>query len=46
MMRKMLEYAAENGIGAQVETLPMSEVNAAVAKVRNNEARYRMVLCL
>jgi uncharacterized zinc-type alcohol dehydrogenase-like protein len=43
-IRAMLAFAAEHGIAAQVEKAPMSEVNAAVQRVRENRARYRMVL--
>jgi uncharacterized zinc-type alcohol dehydrogenase-like protein len=46
-IREMLAFAAEHGIGAQVEVAAMrdaGEVNAAVQRVRENKARYRMVL--
>jgi uncharacterized zinc-type alcohol dehydrogenase-like protein len=43
-IRAMLAFAAEHGIGAEVETVPMAEVNAAIARVRQNRVRYRMVL--
>ena len=43
-IREMLSFAAEHRIGAQVETAPMAEVNAAVERVRKNAVRYRMVL--
>ena len=43
-IREMLAFAAEHGIGAQVETTPMAEVNAALQRVRENRVRYRMVL--
>jgi len=43
-IREMLVFAAEHGIRAQVETAPLSEVNSAVQRVRENRARYRMVL--
>jgi alcohol/geraniol dehydrogenase (NADP+) len=43
-MREMLAFAAEHGIGAQVETVPMAEVNTALQRVRDNRVRYRMVL--
>lgn len=44
IINAMLKFAALHNIGAVVETLPMSEVNTALDKVRNNQARYRMVL--
>jgi alcohol/geraniol dehydrogenase (NADP+) len=43
-IREMLAFAAEHRIGAEIETSPMSEVNAALQRVRGNEVRYRMVL--
>jgi uncharacterized zinc-type alcohol dehydrogenase-like protein len=43
-IRDTLAFAAEHGIGAQVETAPMTEVNAALQRVRENRVRYRMVL--
>jgi alcohol/geraniol dehydrogenase (NADP+) len=43
-IRQMLAFASEHGIGAQVETAPMAEANAALARVRENRVRYRMVL--
>jgi uncharacterized zinc-type alcohol dehydrogenase-like protein len=44
MIRETLSFAAEHGIGAQVETAPLHEVNAAIQRVRANQVRYRMVL--
>jgi uncharacterized zinc-type alcohol dehydrogenase-like protein len=44
IIREMLTFAAEHRIGAQVETTPMAQVNAAVQRVRENRVRYRMVL--
>jgi uncharacterized zinc-type alcohol dehydrogenase-like protein len=43
-IRQMLDFAARHGIKAQTEVMPMSEVNAAIERVRRNQARYRMVL--
>ena len=43
-IREMLAFAAHHRIGATVELMPMSQVNAALDKVRSNRARYRMVL--
>jgi uncharacterized zinc-type alcohol dehydrogenase-like protein len=43
-MREMLVFAAEAGIAAQVETVPMDRVNEAIQRVRDNRVRYRMVL--
>ena len=44
MIREMLDFAARHGIEARIELAPMSEVNAALDKLRENRARYRMVL--
>lgn len=43
-MREMLDFAARHQIGAQVEVLPMTDVNAAIARLRRNDVRYRFVL--
>jgi uncharacterized zinc-type alcohol dehydrogenase-like protein len=43
-MREMLDFAARHGVGAQVETLPMNEVNTALDRLRRNDVRYRFVL--
>jgi D-arabinose 1-dehydrogenase-like Zn-dependent alcohol dehydrogenase len=43
-MREMLDFAALHGVGAQVETLPMSDVNTALDRLRRNDVRYRFVL--
>jgi uncharacterized zinc-type alcohol dehydrogenase-like protein len=39
-----LAFAAEHGIGAQVEAMGLADVNRAIERVRKNEVRYRMVL--
>lgn len=41
---EMLEFAARHNISAQTELMPMSQVNEAIAKLKENKARYRMVL--
>ena len=43
-IREMLAFAARHGIHAQTEIAPLDEAEAAVDRVRNNQARYRMVL--
>lgn len=43
-IREMLTFAKEHSIGAQVETAPVAQVNSALQRVRENRARYRMVL--
>jgi uncharacterized zinc-type alcohol dehydrogenase-like protein len=44
MMRAMLSFAQEQGITPTVELMPMSQVNEAIQKVKENKARYRIVL--
>ncbi len=41
---EMLEFAARHGIEAQVELMPMYQVNEAIDRIRANQARYRIVL--
>jgi len=43
-MRAMLSFAQEHGITPMVELMPMSQVNSALQKVKENKARYRIVL--
>ncbi len=43
-MEEMLRLAATHRITAQVEVMPMAEVNAAIERVCANQARYRVVL--
>jgi uncharacterized zinc-type alcohol dehydrogenase-like protein len=43
-IQEMLEFAARHNITAMTEVMPMSEVNQAIAKLKDNKARYRMVL--
>jgi len=43
-MRKMLTFAAQHKIAPMVELMPMSQVNEAIKRVRQNKARYRIVL--
>ena len=40
----MLDFAREHNIKPKVEIMPAHEVNEAIMKVRNNSARYRVVL--
>ncbi len=44
MMREMLSFAQQHGITPMVELMPMSQVNEALQKVKQNKARYRIVL--
>lgn len=43
-MREMLEFAARHGVRARINQLPMRQADLAIAKLRRNQARYRMVL--
>ena len=43
-MRAMLSFAQEHGITPLVELMPMSQVNVALQKVKQGQARYRIVL--
>jgi uncharacterized zinc-type alcohol dehydrogenase-like protein len=43
-MREMLSFAKEHNIMPKVELMPMTEVNEAIQKVREKNARYRIVL--
>jgi len=43
-MREMLSFAQEHDIIPKVELMSMSEVNEAILKVKENKARYRIVL--
>jgi uncharacterized zinc-type alcohol dehydrogenase-like protein len=44
MMPEMLSFAQEHRIKPRIELLPMSEVNEAIRRLRENQARYRIVL--
>lgn len=43
-MREMLDFSARHGVVAQTEAVPFDQINAALDRVRRNEARYRVVL--
>jgi alcohol/geraniol dehydrogenase (NADP+) len=43
-MQEMLEFAQERNIVPKVELMPMSQVREAIQRVRENQARYRIVL--
>jgi alcohol/geraniol dehydrogenase (NADP+) len=43
-IREMLEFAARHGITAQTEVMPMSAVNQAIARLKENKVHYRIVL--
>jgi uncharacterized zinc-type alcohol dehydrogenase-like protein len=44
MMRAMLSFAQEHLIKPMVELMPMSHVNEAIQKLKENRVRYRIVL--
>jgi uncharacterized zinc-type alcohol dehydrogenase-like protein len=43
-MREMLSFAQNHGIVPEVEIMPMAQVNEAIRRLKENQARYRMVL--
>ena len=43
-IEEMFRFAALHDIRTAVEVVPMDQVNGAMARVRSNKARYRMVL--
>jgi uncharacterized zinc-type alcohol dehydrogenase-like protein len=43
-MREMLSFAQAQGIAPQVEQMAMAHVNDAIRRVKENRARYRIVL--
>lgn len=42
--REMLEFCAEHGIVADVEVLPIAEVNECFDRLARGDVRYRFVL--
>jgi uncharacterized zinc-type alcohol dehydrogenase-like protein len=43
-MREMLSFAQAHDIAPWIELMPMSQVNQAIQKLKENKARYRIVL--
>ena len=43
-MREMLSFAQEHGVTPRIEQLPMADVNDAIRRLKENRARYRIVL--
>jgi len=43
-MKEMLRFAQDSGIKPMIELMPMTQVNKAIQRVRENKARYRIVL--
>jgi uncharacterized zinc-type alcohol dehydrogenase-like protein len=44
VIREMLSFAARLNVKPQIERMPMSEANAALTRLRQNQVRYRVVL--
>ncbi len=44
MMGEMLSFAQEHSIRSRIELMPMARVNEAIERVKENKARYRIVL--
>ena len=44
MMSEMLSFAQAQGIKPKIELMPMSKVNEAIQRLREKQARYRIVL--
>jgi uncharacterized zinc-type alcohol dehydrogenase-like protein len=44
--QELLDFCGEHGITADVEVLPVAEVNEALDRLRRNDVRYRFVLDL
>ncbi|MBL8322858.1 MAG: zinc-binding dehydrogenase, partial [Acinetobacter sp.] len=43
-LRQLLQFAARKNIAPQIELYPMSQINAAIARLHSGQARYRIVL--
>ena len=43
-MREMLQFAQKHNIKPMIELMPMTRVNEAIQRVKENKARYRIVL--
>jgi uncharacterized zinc-type alcohol dehydrogenase-like protein len=44
VIREMLRFVTRHGIAPQVQRMPMSEANAGLTRLRQNQVRYRLVL--
>jgi uncharacterized zinc-type alcohol dehydrogenase-like protein len=42
--QEMLDFCAEHGIAAEIETIRMDEINAAYARMLKSDVRYRFVI--
>jgi cinnamyl-alcohol dehydrogenase len=43
-LQEMLDFAAEKGVKAMIEKIPISYVNEALARLQKNDVRYRFVV--
>ncbi|MEA3327375.1 MAG: NAD(P)-dependent alcohol dehydrogenase [Chloroflexota bacterium] len=43
-MREMLQFAQAHAVQPMIELMPMSQVNEAIERLKQNKARYRIVL--
>ena len=43
-IREMLSFAQDQGVTPRIEQLPMADVNDAIGRLKENRARYRIVL--
>ncbi len=43
-LMKMLEFCARHNITPEIESFAMSDINAAIARLKSGQARYRIVL--
>ncbi|MFE9820451.1 NAD(P)-dependent alcohol dehydrogenase [Streptomyces sp. NPDC005773] len=41
---EMIQFCADNGVAADIEVLPSSQVDTALDRLRRNDVRYRFVL--
>ena len=42
--QEMLDFCAEHGLGAEIETISIEDVNAAYERVIKSDVRYRFVI--
>ena len=43
-LQEMLDFAAEKGVEAMIEKIPIDYVNEALARLQKNDVRYRFVV--
>jgi uncharacterized zinc-type alcohol dehydrogenase-like protein len=42
--QQMLDFCAEHGLGAEIETIPAEKINEAYERVLSSDVRYRFVI--